>query len=167
MRVATWNVNSLTARFERVAGGSSEHAPDVLCLQETKQDDAKFPFGGFKELGYEVVHHGEGRWNGVAIASRVGIEGVRRGFGTEEDDERREVPRRRGAVGSTSCAATSRTAERSTTPSTRRSSRGSTASRSRSASSPRAGRSSWSATSTSRRPIVTCGTLRRSRARRT
>jgi exodeoxyribonuclease III len=86
VRVATWNVNSLTARFERVAGWIDEHAPDVLCLQETKQDDAKFPFGGFKELGYEVVHHGEGRWNGVAIASRVGLEGVQRGFGTEEDE---------------------------------------------------------------------------------
>lgn len=85
MRVVTWNVNSLTARWERVAGWIDQHQPDVLCLQETKQDDAKFPFAGFKELGFEVAHHGEGRWNGVAIASRVGLEGVQRGFGTKED----------------------------------------------------------------------------------
>jgi exodeoxyribonuclease-3 len=87
VRFATWNVNSLTARWERVAGWIEAHAPDVLCLQETKQDDAKFPYDGFAELGYEAVHHGEGRWNGVAIASRVGIEGtVGRGFGTQEDE---------------------------------------------------------------------------------
>ncbi len=86
MRVATWNVNSLTARFERVSQWLEEHAPDVLCMQETKQDDDKFPFDGFAALGYEAVHHGEGRWNGVAIASRVGIEGARRGFGADEDE---------------------------------------------------------------------------------
>ena len=86
MRLATWNVNSLTARWERVAGWIEEHAPDVLCMQETKQDDARFPYQGFKELGYEAVHHGEGRWNGVAIASRVGHAGVRKGFGTVEDE---------------------------------------------------------------------------------
>lgn len=86
MRLATWNVNSLTARFERVAAWIEEHAPDVLCMQETKQDDERFPFQGFKELGYEAVHHGEGRWNGVAIASRVGLENVRKGFGSVEDE---------------------------------------------------------------------------------
>ena len=86
MKVATWNVNSLTARYERVAGWIAEHGPDVLCMQETKQDDARFPFDAFGELGYEVAHHGEGRWNGVAGASRVGLDGVRRGFGTVEDE---------------------------------------------------------------------------------
>ena len=86
MRFVTWNVNSLTARWERVAEWITANGPDVVCMQETKQDDAKFPFGGFGELGYEVAHHGEGRWNGVAIASRVGLEGVRRGFGAVEDE---------------------------------------------------------------------------------
>ena len=85
MRFVTWNVNSLTARWDRVAEWIAANGPDVLCLQETKQDDEKFPFGGFRELGYEAAHHGEGRWNGVAIVSRVGLEGVRRGFGTAED----------------------------------------------------------------------------------
>lgn len=86
MKLATWNVNSLTARLERVSQWIEENAPDVLCMQETKQDDAKFPFEAFRELGYEAVHHGEGRWNGVAIASRVGLDHVQRGFGSEEDE---------------------------------------------------------------------------------
>ena len=55
MKVATWNVNSMTARYERVAGWIEANGPDVLCMQETKQDDARFPFDGFRELGYEVA----------------------------------------------------------------------------------------------------------------
>jgi exodeoxyribonuclease-3 len=86
MKLATWNVNSLTARWDRVAGWIEANAPDVLCMQETKQDDERFPFAAFRDLGYEAVHHGEGRWNGVAVASRVGIDHVRRGFGTIEDE---------------------------------------------------------------------------------
>jgi exodeoxyribonuclease III len=86
VKLATWNVNSLTARWNRVAGWIEANEPDVLCMQETKQDDDRFPFAGFKDLGYEAVHHGEGRWNGVAIVSRVGIDHVRRGFGTDEDE---------------------------------------------------------------------------------
>jgi exodeoxyribonuclease-3 len=80
MRLATWNVNSLTARLPRVTEWMQLHQPDVLCLQETKQDDAKFPFGTFAEMGYEAVHHGDGRWNGVAVISRVGLLDVVRGF---------------------------------------------------------------------------------------
>ena len=86
MRLATWNVNSLTARWDRVAQWIEANEPDVLCMQETKQDDERFPFSGFEALGYEAAHHGEGRWNGVAIASRVGIGAVRRGFGSAEDE---------------------------------------------------------------------------------
>ncbi len=88
MIVATWNVNSLTARWARVAGWLEQRHPDVVLLQETKQDDSKFPFGGFAELGYEAVHHGQGRWNGVAILSRVGLEDVARGFGDEGEEAR-------------------------------------------------------------------------------
>ena len=50
--------------------------PDVLLMQETKLADADAPVEAFKQAGYELVHHGEGRWNGVAIASRCGIDGV-------------------------------------------------------------------------------------------
>ena len=80
MRLATWNVNSLRARIARVEEWIAQAEPDVLCLQETKCDDAAFPAAAFDALGYASAHHGSGRWNGVAIVSRVGLEGVRAGF---------------------------------------------------------------------------------------
>jgi exodeoxyribonuclease-3 len=86
VRLATWNVNSLTARMPRVLGWIDEHQPDILCLQETKQADAAFPASTFADLGYESAHHGDGRWNGVALLSRVGLEDPARGFGTAEDE---------------------------------------------------------------------------------
>ncbi len=91
MRIATWNVNSLKARLGRVEEWLGEVAPDVACLQETKLSDEAFPSMAFATLGYEAVHHGEGRWNGVAILSRVGIEDVVEGFapGIEPDAEAR------------------------------------------------------------------------------
>jgi len=86
MRLATWNVNSLAARMPRVTEWIESHQPDVLCMQETKQADDKFSEKEFAQLGYEAAHHGDGRWNGVAILSRVGLEDVTRGFGTSDDD---------------------------------------------------------------------------------
>jgi exodeoxyribonuclease-3 len=74
MRIVTWNVNSLNARLERVEEWIELNGPDVLCLQETKQADEKFPYGAFEALGYTAVHNGTGRWNGVAILSKVGLE---------------------------------------------------------------------------------------------
>ncbi len=81
MRVATWNVNSLRARLEAVELWLERAAPDVLLMQETKLSDEEVPLLLFEAAGYEVAHHGEGRWNGVAIASRVGIAGVTTNFG--------------------------------------------------------------------------------------
>ncbi len=78
--IATWNVNSLNARMPRVEEWITEMRPDVLCLQETKMSDAQFPGMDFQRLGYDSVHHGQGRWNGVAILSRVGIDDVVAGF---------------------------------------------------------------------------------------
>jgi exodeoxyribonuclease-3 len=86
VRIATWNVNSLTARLPRVEEWIAYAHPDVLCMQETKQTDAAFPHGAFATLGYETAHHGEGRWNGVAIASRVGLEDVSSELGSADDD---------------------------------------------------------------------------------
>jgi exodeoxyribonuclease-3 len=86
MRIATWNVNSLTARLARVEEWIAYAQPDVLCLQETKQADAAFPTAAFTALGYESAHFGDGRWNGVAIVSRVGLSGVSTGMGSPEDD---------------------------------------------------------------------------------
>jgi exodeoxyribonuclease III len=87
VRIATWNVNSLTARLPRVEEWIAYARPDVLCLQETKQADAAFPHGAFAALGYETAHHGDGRWNGVAIVSRLGIDDVSIGLGSSDDDQ--------------------------------------------------------------------------------
>ena len=81
MRIATWNVNSLKARQDRVLEWLELRAPDVVLLQETKLADDAAPLMAFGMAGYELLHHGEGRWNGVAIASRVGIADVVTNFG--------------------------------------------------------------------------------------
>jgi len=81
MRIATWNVNSLKARLEKVRWWLERARPDVLMMQETKLADADAPAAAFRDLGYELAHHGEGRWNGVAIASRCGLSDVVTSFG--------------------------------------------------------------------------------------
>jgi exodeoxyribonuclease III len=81
MRIATWNVNSLKARLEKVQWWLDRARPDVLLMQETKLRDADAPVAAFGAVGYELAHHGEGRWNGVAIASRHKIESVVTNFG--------------------------------------------------------------------------------------
>ena len=86
MRLATWNVNSLAVRLPRVEEWIRYAEPDVLCLQETKLADDAFPHEAFASLGYETAHHGNGQWNGVAIASRVGLTQVATGLGSDEDD---------------------------------------------------------------------------------
>ena len=73
MRIATWNVNSLPARLEKVEWWLDRAAPEVLLMQETKLADADAPVMPFQMAGYQLVHHGEGRWNGVAIALRDGL----------------------------------------------------------------------------------------------
>jgi exodeoxyribonuclease-3 len=83
MRIATWNVNSLKARQEAVERWLERAAPDILLLQETKLTDGDAPVMAFAMAGYQLVHHGEGRWNGVAIAVRDGlaVNGVVTNFG--------------------------------------------------------------------------------------
>ena len=76
MRIATWNVNSVRSRADRIVDFLTRHEIDVLTLQETKVKDDKFPYETFTELGYEVAHVGYHQWNGVAILSRVGLEDV-------------------------------------------------------------------------------------------
>lgn len=80
LRVATWNVNSIRTRVDRVVDWMQRAEIDVLAMQETKCADDKFPVMTFLGAGYEVVHCGHDQWNGVAIASRVGIEDVQAGF---------------------------------------------------------------------------------------
>jgi len=87
MRIATWNVNSLNARLPRVEEWLEYAAPDVLCMQETKVAEASFPTMALSALGYESASHGDGRWNGVAIVSRVGLDDVARGFEPGVDEQ--------------------------------------------------------------------------------
>jgi exodeoxyribonuclease-3 len=85
MRLATWNVNSLGARLPFVLEWLAANEPDIVCLQETKLADEAFPAGAFADLGYESAHHGDGRWNGVAVVSRVGLERPACGLDAAED----------------------------------------------------------------------------------
>jgi exodeoxyribonuclease-3 len=80
VRIATWNVNSIRARVDRVIGFLERQQVDVLAMQETKCRDDQFPHLLFEAAGYQVAHLGHSQWNGVAIASRVGLEDVQVGF---------------------------------------------------------------------------------------
>jgi exodeoxyribonuclease-3 len=80
MRFATWNVNSVKARLPRLLEWLDTTKPDVLCLQETKVPADGFPDAEVGELGYRTAAFGTGRWNGVALLSRIGLEDVRHGF---------------------------------------------------------------------------------------
>jgi exodeoxyribonuclease-3 len=80
VRLATWNVNSVRARLPRLLDWLGTAAPDVVCLQETKCDDSQFPTAALAEAGYASASHGTGRWNGVALLSRVGLTDVTPGL---------------------------------------------------------------------------------------
>lgn len=80
MRIATWNVNSVRSRIDRVEAFLQRHDIDVLALQETKAREEQVPIMGLQTLGYDVAAAGYDQWNGVAIISRVGLDDVRVGF---------------------------------------------------------------------------------------
>ncbi len=80
MRIATWNVNSLRSRIDRVEAFLDRHDIDVLAVQETKAREDQLPLMGIEARGYEVAAAGTNQWNGVAILSRVGLEDVETGF---------------------------------------------------------------------------------------
>src|SRR5690606_12124877 len=80
MRLATWNVNSIRTRVDRVIAFLDRSGTDVLAMQETKCRDEQFPLEAFTAAGYEVALHGLSQWNGVAVASRVGLSDVEVGF---------------------------------------------------------------------------------------
>lgn len=86
MKVATWNINGIKARHDRLVAWLSAHEPDVLCLQEIKSVDEAFPAEAFEAAGYHVETYGQKGYNGVAIFSRHPIEDVSRGFGDGQDD---------------------------------------------------------------------------------
>ncbi|MFI6637968.1 exodeoxyribonuclease III [Streptomyces sp. NPDC050504] len=93
MRIATWNVNSITARLPRLLAWLETSGTDVLCVQETKCSDEQFPYEPLRELGYEAAVNATGRWNGVALLSRVGLDDVVKGLPGGPDYDGGQEPR--------------------------------------------------------------------------
>ncbi|MBH1933909.1 exodeoxyribonuclease III [Streptomyces sp. AV19] len=93
MRIATWNVNSITARLPRLLAWLEGNAPDVLCLQEVKCAEDAFPYEELRALGYEAAVNATGRWNGVALLSRVGLADVVTGLPGGPEYEGAQEPR--------------------------------------------------------------------------
>ncbi|HUS28636.1 MAG TPA: exodeoxyribonuclease III [Kofleriaceae bacterium] len=91
MKLATWNINSIRARTERLLTWLGAERPDVLCLQETKVEDSGFPLAAIEKAGYHVAMHGQRSYNGVAILSRTALTDVTRGFGDGEPEEEARV----------------------------------------------------------------------------
>ncbi|MFD9867468.1 exodeoxyribonuclease III [Streptomyces niveus] len=93
MRIATWNVNSITARLPRLLAWLESTGTDVLCVQETKSTLEQFPADALRELGYESAVNATGRWNGVALISRVGLDEIVKGLPGGPEYEGVEEPR--------------------------------------------------------------------------
>lgn len=103
MRIATWNVNSVRTRAERIIAFLDRQQVDVLAMQETKAADAKFPYDVFHDAGYEVAHVGYNQWNGVAIASRVGLSDVRDHFERQPNFAKKGEPVREARAVGANC----------------------------------------------------------------
>ena len=88
MKLATWNVNLLNVRAPQVIDWLKTEQPDVLCLQDTKIQDHKFPYDELSQIGYHAVHLGQKTYNGVAIISRYAIEDVQFDMPDFEDEQK-------------------------------------------------------------------------------
>jgi exodeoxyribonuclease-3 len=93
MRIATWNINSITARLPRLLAWLQSAAPDVVCVQETKCTAEQFPHDALGGLGYEAAVQATGRWNGVAVISKAGLADVVHGLPGAPGYEGVEEPR--------------------------------------------------------------------------
>ena len=91
MKIATWNVNSLKVRLPHLLRWLADNPVDVLCLQETKLTDDKFPVAEINEAGYQVAFSGQKTYNGVAILSRHPILDVQKNNPRFEDDQQRII----------------------------------------------------------------------------
>ena len=105
MRIATWNVNSIRTRVDRVVDWMVREDVDVLAMQEIKCKPEQFPAAQFEDAGYELALHGFDQWNGVAIASRSPIESVETAFpgmpGFAKGVEGPDQPQEARAIGAT------------------------------------------------------------------
>lgn len=91
VKIATWNINGVNSRIGHVLDWSAKNRPDVLCLQETKCVDARFPLGKLRSAGFEhIAFHGEKAYNGVAILAKYPIEDLQKNF----PDDALDAPRR-------------------------------------------------------------------------
>ncbi len=91
MKLATWNVNSLNVRLPHVLDWLRDNPIDVLCLQETKQEDSKFAYDEIKAAGYNAIHNGQKTYNGVAILSPHAMTDIEHGITDFEDEQRRVI----------------------------------------------------------------------------
>ena len=91
MRLVTWNLNSIRQRLPRLLAMLERHAPDVVCLQETKVEDDVFPTMDLQAAGYEAAILGQRAYNGVAILARAGLGDVRTGFDGDPIPEQSRV----------------------------------------------------------------------------
>src|SRR3982074_2976414 len=91
MKIASWNINSLRKRQDRLFAWLDETKPDIVCLQETKCPDDQFPVLSLQAAGYYSAYHGEKSYNGVAILSRVEPTDVRASLCDEIDDPQARV----------------------------------------------------------------------------
>ncbi len=91
MKLATWNVNSLKVRLPHLLDWLAAAKPDVICLQELKLEDAKFPRAEIEAAGYRAAHLGQKTYNGVAILSRLEIAEVATGIPGFADEQKRVI----------------------------------------------------------------------------
>lgn len=93
MRIASWNVNSVRSRLDQLGAWLARAAPDVICLQETKAEDEKFPMRELEEVGYRFATFGQKTYNGVAIGARFGlaIEDVKRNLDGDDAEAQRRM----------------------------------------------------------------------------
>jgi exodeoxyribonuclease-3 len=91
MRLATWNVNSIRARIDRVTAWLAAKQPDVVCMQELKVEEKDFPADAFRALGYQSVHACQKTYNGVAILSKTPITDVKSGLGDGVEDPQQRL----------------------------------------------------------------------------
>jgi len=91
MRIATWNVNSFKVRLPHVLDWLATNQPDVLCLQELKQEDSQFPLAALQEAGYQAIFSGQKTYNGVAILSKSAATDVQSGIPDFPDEQKRVI----------------------------------------------------------------------------
>lgn len=91
IKIATWNINSIRARCESVLGWLRKNEPDLLCIQETKVPDEKFPADCFIEAGYHPFFSGQKSYNGVAFLAKVPVDQIQAGFPDLPVDEQKRL----------------------------------------------------------------------------